>query len=109
MSALRSSDGLELPALNGANPLGFLAALGTLITLRQEGHPDARLGWRRTIHWTPMLHGLATRDPQQIAQAIAGALRGKEVPVKAEAKRESAQRGFDAAKQTLHEKLEEIK
>ncbi len=77
--------------------------------LRQAGHPDTRLGWRRTVYWTPVLYNLATHDPQGIAQAIASALQGKEVSSDAEAKRESAQGMFDAAKKALKDKRAELK
>jgi hypothetical protein len=100
---------LELPALNGANPLGFLAALGTLVTLRKAGHPNARLGWQRSVHWTPVLDGLSTRDPQELADAISAALRGKKVAAHSETERELAQRAFDAAKKAVKDKGAEIK
>jgi hypothetical protein len=47
---------LDLPALDGTNPLGFLAALGTLAVL-SEADPDLRLGWRRGPRWTAFLQG----------------------------------------------------
>ncbi len=109
MNASLSAEGVELSALNGANPLGFLTALGTLVTLRQAGNPDARLGWRRTVHWTPVLHGLVTNDLQKIAQVVAAILLGKEVSPKAEVEREVAQSEFDAAKKAFKDKLAEIK
>jgi hypothetical protein len=109
MNPPASLNSLELPALNGANPLGFLSALGTLVTLRKAGHPDVRLGWKRGVHWTPVLHGLSTSDPRKLAETIAAALRGKQVAAQAETKRESAQHAFDAARKTLKDKTAEIK
>jgi hypothetical protein len=100
---------VELCALNGANPLGFLTALGTLATLRRAGHPNARLGWQRGVRWTPVLCDLSTLDPRKLADAISETLRGKEVGVQAEKERESAQRAFDAAKKTVKDKAAEIK
>jgi hypothetical protein len=46
---------LELTGLDGANPLAFLAALGTLrlADLLHPGH--ARLRWTRRGKWTPRL------------------------------------------------------
>lgn len=46
-------DELVLSGLDGANPLGFLAALGTLAAA-----PDARLGWRYQGAWRPVLTSL---------------------------------------------------
>ncbi len=110
MNTAPLSDSLDLSALDGANPLGFLAALGTLLILLQAGHTAARLGWRQKTHWIPVIHGLRTRDPQQIAEDIAGTLREKkEIAENAEAERESAERDFNAAKKILKEKLAEIK
>jgi hypothetical protein len=100
---------LELRALNGANPLGFLAALGALVTLQKAGHPDARLGWQRSVHWTPVLSGLSTLDLQKLAEDISAALRGKEVASQAEKERDSAQRAFDLAWKAVKEKTTEIK
>lgn len=36
---------LQLPALDGRSPLGFLAALGVLRLVGERGHPHARLSW----------------------------------------------------------------
>jgi hypothetical protein len=109
MNPSLSLSSLELPALEGSNPLGFLAALGTLVTLQKAGHPHARLGWRRTVHWRPVLHGLSTCDPQNVADAVSGALRGTKVAAQYEKERESAQRAFDAAKKAVKDKRAEIK
>lgn len=50
---------LELPALDGANPLGFLAALGTLVVL-SETDPTIKLGWHARARWTPFLQSTKT-------------------------------------------------
>lgn len=54
---------LELPGLEATNPLGFLAALGTL-TVCERMSPDRtlRLSWTDTVVPTPRLHGVATFD-----------------------------------------------
>jgi hypothetical protein len=70
---------LNLPALNGSNPLGFLAALGTLVTLETLGKRDARIGWKRQAQWMPFIRGLADSDPGSIARKIAADLRGASV------------------------------
>lgn len=50
------NDGLRLEGLDGATPLGFLAALGLLdIAGRYRGCEAARLCWRYSGSWVPML------------------------------------------------------
>ncbi len=100
---------LELPALDGANPLGFLAALGTLSTLHKAGQTRARLGWRRTVRWTPMLEGITIECPKQLSDTLAQALRGSTVASVAEEKRKAAQEEFDKAKTALKNRRDEIK
>ena len=56
----RGSDarGLLLSGLDGSNPLGFLAAVGTLCLLGDTFAGSVRLGWR-SVHgsWRPLLAG----------------------------------------------------
>jgi len=59
-----NSEGLLLPGLDGANPLAFLAALGTLRLLDGK-QPLSRLSWRpHASGWTAVVHspGLNTGD-----------------------------------------------
>src|SRR5262249_59747613 len=109
MNPLPSLSCLELLALDGANPLGFLAALGTLVTLQKSGHSHVRLRWQRGVHWRPVLHGLSTFDPHEIADAVSAALHGINIAAEDEKRRESAQRSFDAAKKAVKDKKAEIK
>jgi len=65
-----------LPGIDGANPLGFLAALGVLRTLASTSE-DVRLHWRKHANaWRPVL---ATREPLEpdalVAQLVAGLAR----------------------------------
>ena len=57
----RSEPGLVLNGLDGGNPLGFLAAVGTLRILSDGRDPPAdkvRLGWNATpAGWRPLLVG----------------------------------------------------
>ncbi len=47
---------VDLPGLEGGNPLGFLAALGTLRTLSESGqHGLVTMAWRMASTWTPCL------------------------------------------------------
>ena len=57
-AARPASFALPLPGLDGANPLAFLAALGTL-RLADEMFPGAKLRWSASGRWHPVLE-LAT-------------------------------------------------
>lgn len=48
------SDELVLSGFDGTNPLGYLAALGTLRVLSEHG-ADVKLGWRLLDAWRPFL------------------------------------------------------
>lgn len=100
---------LVLTGIDGANPLGFLAALGTLLLLRQGTFPEARLAWKRTATYQPFLTGVLPADQGMLCDALAAALRGSSVPDDAEARRKEAQKAFDKAKTALKKKKEKIK
>jgi hypothetical protein len=108
-TATSVDDPLVLTGLDGTNPLGFLAALGTLLVLRRGAYPQTRLGWRRTITWQPVLTGGSLMDRNALCHAIAASLRGRPVADDAEDKRMAAQKDFDAAKKALKDKRDEIK
>ncbi len=55
------TDELELTALDGTTPLGFLAALGVLDGVHRAGR-DARLRWAGEIEPVPLLRGVADGD-----------------------------------------------
>ncbi len=100
---------VELTGLDGTNPLGFLAALGTLVTARAAGEADAGLRWTRTWTWVPVLEGVSTRDPNKVCQAVVAALRGKAVSPEAEQKRVEADRAFKDARTAVKKRMDEIK
>lgn len=100
---------LPLPGLDGANPLGYLAALGALVTLHAAGHRQARLHWRCTAAWEPVLGGLPTADPDELAELLAAGLRGTDVSAAAEARRAAAQDALDAARTTAKKAREAVK
>jgi CRISPR-associated endonuclease/helicase Cas3 len=107
--AVKAEDGtLILTGLDGGNPLGFLAALGTLLVLHQGIYPQARLGWRRMVTWQPVLTGISRSDGNP-CEAIAAVLRGLSVTDEAEDRRKQAQSAFDAARKVLKDKRNEIK
>jgi hypothetical protein len=62
-------DEVVMPGLEAVNPLGFLAALGTLAVCQRQ-HPErcVRLSWTDTAVPTPTLHGM--RDLEDLVAAI---------------------------------------
>jgi CRISPR-associated endonuclease/helicase Cas3 len=108
-AATTADDALVLTGLDGGNPLGFLAALGTLLVLRQNAYPQARLSWRRTAIWQPVLTGVPPTERSALCGAIAAALCGHPVSGDAEGKRLAAQKDFDVAKKALRDRRDEIK
>src|SRR5690348_9744028 len=51
------SDGIVLSGIDGANPLGFLAAMGTLSIFAAQ-RPQAKLTWRMEEgKWRPVMFG----------------------------------------------------
>ena len=91
---------LELGGLDGANPLGFLAAVGTLNVL-SESDPDIKLGWHSRARWVPFLSSPQQLDETVILTRLAGQLVGRTIDRKAEGKRAVSQDRFDAAKKKL--------
>lgn len=62
MTASEATTGLLLHGLDGSNPLGFLAAIGTAVVLQSE-FPRLRLGWYQTGGgWRPWLTGCGDDD-----------------------------------------------
>jgi hypothetical protein len=99
----------ELAGLDGTNPLGFLAALGTLASLHQSGVGEPRLGWKRLNRWMPVLNGIDVEDEEALARVVAESLRGRAVPEDAEAQRAAAQKAMELAKTAISKKRDEIK
>lgn len=99
---------LELTALDGANPLGFLAALGTLVVL-SETDPHLRLAWRTRARWTPFLASPSPLDVPAALHRLAVRLRGQPVDARAERKRGLSQGRFDAAKKRLKDVRDALK
>jgi hypothetical protein len=99
---------LDLPALDGANPLGFLAALGTLAVL-SETDPSIKLGWYPRARWTPFLTSPNPLKKSAVLQCLATRLRGKPVNAEKEKLREAAQKQFDTAKKELKNAVDRFK
>ena len=96
---------LDLPALDGANPLGFLAALGTLAVLTEAGH-SLKLGWQAGPRWTPFLQSDALLDQATVKLRLVKALRGQAVSRDAVNKLKSARKDYEDAKKALKEALD---
>ena len=67
MTEPKTPSNLELSGLDGANPLGFLAALGTF-ALTTEIAPGASMAWRSTASgWRPALLGVEWTEDECVA------------------------------------------
>ena len=97
-----------LPALDGANPLGFLAALGTLAVL-SETEPKIKLGWHEGARWTSFLTSPNTLAESEVLQRLTTRLRGNPVDAEKEKLRNAAQKRFDTAKKELKNAVDRFK
>ena len=80
MTANGSTPGLLLNGLDGSNPLGFLAAVGTAVVL-QDVFPEIRLGWEQTEGgWRPSLAGCGD-DEQEFVEKLSVALKDASMTV----------------------------
>ncbi|MEA5446804.1 type I-U CRISPR-associated helicase/endonuclease Cas3 [Gammaproteobacteria bacterium AB-CW1] len=64
-----------LPGIDGTNPLGFLAALGTLATLHAGGRKNARLHWEQHFTWSPTLSGTDLDDRESLVAELTNLLK----------------------------------
>jgi hypothetical protein len=99
---------INLTALDGANPLGFLAALGTLAVLSKTDL-HVKLGWHLGAFWTPFLTSPNPLEKAEVLQRLATRLRGKPVGAEKEKLRDAAQKQFDAAKKQLKNAVDQFK
>ena len=82
MTAHDPNTEILLNGLDGGNPLGFLAAVGTAVILR-DIFPQARLGWRwrqTAGGWRPFLLGCGD-DEEALASDLAAALQNASTAV----------------------------
>ncbi len=108
-SAEKNNQRVLLAGIDGANPLGFLAALGTVVVLHQSGYMDVRLAWQRGTSWRPELSGLPVADPREFVALIASNLRGASILEEPEGKRKQAEKRLAQAKKCIKDKKDEIK
>lgn len=110
MSAQDSNSySVPLTGLDGTNPLGFLAALGTLVVAHQAGESAACLRWARERTWTPVLVGLTTAERTELGERFATALSGKTISSDAEKKRDIAAKAHSQAMTAVKKEKEKIK
>ena len=76
-----ATQGLLLSGLDGNNPLGFLAAIGTLAILGDAFAGSVRLGWR-SVHgsWRPLLAGCGN-DEEEFCGVVLQALKNASTAV----------------------------
>ena len=80
MTANGSTSGLLLNGLDGSNPLGFLATIGTAVVL-QDVFSEIRLGWEQTEGgWRPSLAGCGD-DEQEFSEKLSEALKDASMTV----------------------------
>jgi len=104
-------DGVLLWGLDGTNPLGFLAALGTLQTLSQADSTKAvTLAWQnQDCCWVPVLHDIAG-GKGSIAAAIAKYLNCPFRPnQQKDYEREVTEKTFQAKRNQLKKETEALK
>lgn len=80
MTESESTTVLLLNGLDGSNPLGFLAAVGTAV-VSQDIFPEIRLGWEQTESgWRPSLAGCGD-DEQEFSEKLSEALKDASMTV----------------------------
>ena len=97
MNDFSKDEGIELPALNGDNPLGFLAALGVVAALHQTGEKEIRLSWKRNVSVTPSVSGFAG-GKDDLVEKLAFALKGQTVSEEAGEEEQKTKKAFKTAK-----------
>ena len=99
----------ELGGLDGANPLGFLATLGVLVTLDRSGERHARIAWIRRQTWVPVLDQVKAASEEDLSKIVADGLRGRAVSEEAERRLEKVRKAMDATKTELKKKRDDIR
>ena len=101
---------ITLTGLNGANPLGFLTALGVIDILhRKNGYENVRLNWLQSVTWNPVLTGLPHDDQTKLSKSIADELTGQKVSEYEENERVTTQKKYEDLKKKVGKKTKEFK
>jgi hypothetical protein len=75
MTQLNNDNRLELVGLDGGNPLGFLAALGTLRTLSHAWPQfDLRMSWSDRGAQRPVIHANTSLNPAIVSECLVDSL-----------------------------------
>lgn len=102
---------LELSGLDGGNPLGFLAALGTLAEISTMVDPP-RMSWSNSGGtWNPTLHVTSSIEPQHLVKHLAQRLKLGAPPMseEQEKKLDASDSAQMAAKKLVKEAQDDIK
>lgn len=99
----------ELGGLDGANPLGFLTAVGALVVAVRGGEGGARLRWTSGHGWVPVLDDVTCSDEADLCRMLAATLREHQVAEADEKRLEEAQKALSRAKTALKKKRDELK
>jgi len=76
--------GIKLNGIDGVNPLGFLAAIGTVAILSQDDRDCIKLAWQHDTTWVPVLYGCPSKE--QICSKLCENLQGRPVDQKVKQK-----------------------
>ena len=80
MTVSKSTQSLLLKGLDGSNPLGFLAAIGTAVVLHGM-FPEIRLGWKSTHNgWRPLIINCC-EDEEDFSKKLETALKNAPMTV----------------------------
>lgn len=108
MSAMSAnSSSIPLTGIDGTNPLGFLAALGTLVVARASGESGARLRWERARTWMPVLVDLS--DKTRLCERLADNLQGRSVSGDAVRQLDAAEKAYKQAITAIKKETEKVK
>lgn len=105
------SRSFDLVGLDGTNPLGFLAALGTMASLHYAGRGEPRLRWKCTNRWTAVLEAVNVdaKTQDDLVALLVETLRGRTVSKEADERRKCAEQEMQRAKTAIKNKREEIR
>jgi len=105
---------IDVPGLDGSNPLGYLAALGLLVELSATESAPIRMSWKICNgNWKPTLRVGPRVSPAEVSQLLAAQLRlnkcSSESGAALEAAVSTADKAHMSAKKRLKDALDDIK
>ena len=108
MNQVETGERIVLSGLDGANPLGFLAAIGVVVSLADAGVKSIRLAWKKGVSWQAELAGFKG-GPEKLIELLVSELRGRPVGEEAESARALAQKAFETAATRTKKAVESLK